>query len=153
MPAWQRSTRWCWSTTAKPLAHNCWPWHNASPTSVRERFDVAMLEPEARIVCVRNHCGMNPNPTHATRSKRDAGPNNAARAAALMLASTVLFGLMAVAIRLASQSLHTFEVAFFRNFFGLDRRLAAAVAPRPVAARNGAPAALPGALPDRHLLA
>ena len=36
-----------------------------------------------------------------------------------MLASAVLFGLMAVAIRLASQSLHTFEVAFFRNFFGL----------------------------------
>jgi drug/metabolite transporter (DMT)-like permease len=41
------------------------------------------------------------------------------QAALLMLASTVLFGLMAVAIRLASQSLHTFEVAFFRNFFGL----------------------------------
>ncbi len=40
-------------------------------------------------------------------------------AAQLMLASAVLFGLMAVAIRLASQSLHTFEVAFFRNFFGL----------------------------------
>ena len=41
------------------------------------------------------------------------------RAAWLMLGSTVLFGLMAVAIRLASASLHTFEIAFFRNFFGL----------------------------------
>ncbi len=36
-----------------------------------------------------------------------------------MLGSTVLFGLMTIAIRLASQTLHTFEVAFFRNFFGL----------------------------------
>ncbi|MBO9717703.1 MAG: DMT family transporter [Pseudoxanthomonas sp.] len=36
-----------------------------------------------------------------------------------MLGSTLLFGLMAVAIRLASATLHTFEVAFFRNFFGL----------------------------------
>lgn len=41
------------------------------------------------------------------------------RGALLMLGSTVFFGCMAVAIRLASQSLHTFEIAFFRNFFGL----------------------------------
>lgn len=41
------------------------------------------------------------------------------RAALLMLGSTVFFGLMAVAIRLASQTLDTFEVAFFRNLFGL----------------------------------
>lgn len=41
------------------------------------------------------------------------------RAALLMLGSTVFFGLMAVAIRLASETLHTFEIAFFRNFFGL----------------------------------
>ena len=41
------------------------------------------------------------------------------RAAGLMLASTVLFGFMVVMIRLASASLHTFEIAFFRNFFGL----------------------------------
>ncbi|MEL1264815.1 DMT family transporter [Pseudoxanthomonas putridarboris] len=41
------------------------------------------------------------------------------RAALLMLGSTVLFALMVVAIRLASQTLHTFEIAFFRNFFGL----------------------------------
>jgi drug/metabolite transporter (DMT)-like permease len=36
-----------------------------------------------------------------------------------MLGSTLFFALMAVAIRLASQSLHTFEIAFFRNFFGV----------------------------------
>lgn len=41
------------------------------------------------------------------------------RAAMLMLGSTVFFALMAVAIRLASATLHTFEIAFFRNFFGL----------------------------------
>src|SRR5690606_21348281 len=41
------------------------------------------------------------------------------RAALLMLGSTALFGLMVVAIRLASDSLHTFQIAFFRNFFGL----------------------------------
>ncbi|WP_147651930.1 DMT family transporter [Vulcaniibacterium gelatinicum] len=41
------------------------------------------------------------------------------RAALLMLGSTVFFGLMAVAIRLASDTLHTFEIAFFRNLFGL----------------------------------
>ena len=42
-----------------------------------------------------------------------------AAAAALMLASTTFFGLMAVTIRLASASLPTFEIAFFRNAFGL----------------------------------
>jgi drug/metabolite transporter (DMT)-like permease len=36
-----------------------------------------------------------------------------------MLASTFVFGAMAVMIKLASVHLHTFEVAFFRNFFGL----------------------------------
>ena len=41
------------------------------------------------------------------------------RAALLMLGSTMFFGLMVVAIRLASSSLHAFEIAFFRNFFGL----------------------------------
>jgi drug/metabolite transporter (DMT)-like permease len=41
------------------------------------------------------------------------------RAALLMLGSTVFFGLMAVTIKLASATLHTFEIAFFRNFFGL----------------------------------
>jgi drug/metabolite transporter (DMT)-like permease len=36
-----------------------------------------------------------------------------------MLCSTMFFSLMAVTIRLASQTLETFEVAFFRNLFGL----------------------------------
>ncbi|TXH75115.1 MAG: DMT family transporter [Lysobacteraceae bacterium] len=36
-----------------------------------------------------------------------------------MLGSTVLFGWMAVVIRLASEQLHAFEIAFFRNLFGL----------------------------------
>ena len=35
-----------------------------------------------------------------------------------MVLSTVLFGLMAVCIRLASSQLHAFEIAFFRSFFG-----------------------------------
>lgn len=42
-----------------------------------------------------------------------------ARAALLMLGSTAFFALMTIAIRLASESLHTFQVAFFRNAFGL----------------------------------
>ena len=41
------------------------------------------------------------------------------RAVLLMTASTVIFGCMAVCIRLASEQLHPFEIAFFRNFFGL----------------------------------
>lgn len=41
------------------------------------------------------------------------------RAMLLMLASTVMFGSMAVTIRLASSQLHPFEIAFFRNLFGL----------------------------------
>ena len=40
------------------------------------------------------------------------------RAVGLMVASTILFGLMAVCIRLASAQLHAFEIAFFRVFFG-----------------------------------
>ena len=48
-----------------------------------------------------------------------AGTNPHSRAALLMFGSTVFFGLMAVAIKLASRSLHTFEIAFFRNFFGV----------------------------------
>ena len=41
------------------------------------------------------------------------------RAALLMLASTLFFGLMAITIRYASRSLPTFEIAFWRNTFGL----------------------------------
>ena len=36
-----------------------------------------------------------------------------------MLGSTGFFALMVITIRLASQSLHTFEIAFFRCFFGM----------------------------------
>jgi len=46
-------------------------------------------------------------------------PRNAhARAALLMLGSTLGFGLMAIFIRLASKDIPTWEVAFFRNAFG-----------------------------------
>ncbi|MFC3552441.1 DMT family transporter [Lysobacter cavernae] len=48
-----------------------------------------------------------------------AAPAHPLRAAGFMLGSTLSFGVMAIAIRLASESLHTFEIAFFRNFFGL----------------------------------
>ncbi len=47
-----------------------------------------------------------------------------------MLGSTLLFALMVVAIRLAAATLHTFEIAFFRNFFGL-------VAALPLLLRHG----------------
>ena len=57
-------------------------------------------------------------------------PSPHIRAALLMLGSACFFGLMAVAIRLASKSLHTFEIAFFRNFFGL-------VAALPLLLRHG----------------
>lgn len=52
------------------------------------------------------------------------------RAALLMFCSTLFFGLMVIAIRLASETLHTFEIAFFRNFFGL-------VAALPLLLRHG----------------
>ncbi|MBD9369062.1 DMT family transporter [Xanthomonas sp. XNM01] len=52
------------------------------------------------------------------------------RAALLMLGSTAFFAMMVIAIRLASESLHTFEVAFFRNLFGL-------VAALPLLLRHG----------------
>lgn len=48
-----------------------------------------------------------------------AAANQPLRAASLMLASTVSFGLMVISIRFGSQALHTFEIAFFRNVFGL----------------------------------
>lgn len=66
-------------------------------------------------------------------------PRTHLRAALLMLGSTVLFGLMTIAIRLASQTLHTFEVAFFRNFFGL-------IAVLPLLLRHG-----PSLLRTQHL--
>lgn len=41
------------------------------------------------------------------------------KAAGLMLGSALCFGLMVISIRLASEQLHAFEIAFFRCFFGL----------------------------------
>lgn len=41
------------------------------------------------------------------------------RAALMMTLSAMLFGCMALTIRLASTQLHPFEIAFFRNLFGL----------------------------------
>ena len=43
----------------------------------------------------------------------------ALRATLLMTASAVMFGVMAVVIRLASEHMHAFEIGFFRSFFGL----------------------------------
>src|SRR3546814_14614726 len=42
-----------------------------------------------------------------------------ARAALLMLGSTLFFGAMAVTLRLASGTLSTYVIPFFRTFFGL----------------------------------
>ncbi len=57
------------------------------------------------------------------RATGAAAPVDAARdlwrGIGFMVASSVMFGLMAVVIRLASKQLHAFEIAFFRNFFGL----------------------------------
>ena len=41
------------------------------------------------------------------------------RGVALMLGSVLCFALMAISIRLASEQLHAFQIAFFRNLFGL----------------------------------
>ena len=70
----------------------------------------------------------------------NAAPRNVhARAALLMLGSTLGFGLMAIFIRLASKTIPTWEVAFFRNAFGFLTLLPMLVLPvlhhpRPVAA-------------------
>jgi drug/metabolite transporter (DMT)-like permease len=42
-----------------------------------------------------------------------------ARAALLMLGSTLFFGAMAIMIRIASDTMSTYQIAFFRNLFGL----------------------------------
>lgn len=54
------------------------------------------------------------------------------RAALLMLVSTLFFGLMAITIRYASRTLPAFEIAFWRNAFGLTALL-------PLLLRSGAP--------------
>jgi drug/metabolite transporter (DMT)-like permease len=71
------------------------------------------------------------------------------RAAVLMLASTAGFGLMAVCIRLSSATEPVFEVAFFRNLFGLLALLPVLFWP---AIRSGQPiAALRQTLRTRQL--
>lgn len=52
------------------------------------------------------------------------------RAIVLMIASGCCFGVMAILIRYASHSLHAFEIAFFRSFFG-------ALATLPLLMRHG----------------
>jgi len=52
------------------------------------------------------------------------------RAVLLMVASACSFGLMAILIRYASKSLHSFEIAFFRSLFG-------ALATAPLLIRHG----------------
>ena len=56
-----------------------------------------------------------------------------------MLGSTVFFAFMVITIRLASETLHTFQVAFFRCFFGM-------LATAPLVYRHG-----PGLLRTRQL--
>ena len=75
----------------------------------------------------------------------NAGASRFVRAAMLMLASTLFFGLMAIVIRLASRSLPTFEIAFFRNTFGLLALL-------PLLYRGGRPAVLRTRQLPRYLL-
>jgi drug/metabolite transporter (DMT)-like permease len=65
----------------------------------------------------------------AGASAPDAGAQ-LTRAVVYMVGSALLFGVMAVMIRLASSELHAFEIAFFRNFFGL-------VAALPILYRHG----------------
>ncbi|MFT3756008.1 MAG: DMT family transporter [Pseudoxanthomonas sp.] len=77
------------------------------------------------------------NPQPATK-------NQHLRAAGLMLASTLAFGLMAITIRYASATIPTTEVAFFRNFFGLMALL-------PLLLRHGSPLPRTRHLP-RYLL-
>lgn len=60
------------------------------------------------------------------------GHSATVRAALLMLASTLFFGMMAITIRYASRTVPTFEIAFFRNAFGLLALL-------PLLVRSGAP--------------
>jgi len=49
----------------------------------------------------------------------EAEAKNLQQAVLLMLGSAVLFSMMVITIRLASSELHPFQIAFFRNFFGL----------------------------------
>src|SRR3989339_2241040 len=93
---------------AMPPARSCWNWRATSPPRCRT--------------------GSAWRWNRSRGSSAHAGKNDIAapvpmtvhtRAALLMLGSTAFFAFMVIAIRLASETLHTFEIAFFRNFFGL----------------------------------
>ncbi len=60
-----------------------------------------------------------PDIPSATGNSPTAVATSLTRAVLLMVGSAVLFALMAITIRLASSELHAFQIAFFRNLFGL----------------------------------
>ena len=62
-------------------------------------------------------------------------PAHPMRAAGFMLASTVSFGLMAIVIRLASQTLHTFEIACANGKWLIDQN-PASIEQMPIAQRT-----------------
>src|SRR5687768_4593622 len=140
MPAFPTSTPWCWSTTAAPVARTCSGRPALSPhrcrraSACRSNPNRASSVTRGEYVPVRAegsgakhreveaHGAQMPfdfAPSALRSGPRESFMTSHARAALLMLGSTVFFGLMAVTIRLASESLDTFEVAFFRNLFGL----------------------------------
>lgn len=55
---------------------------------------------------------------HAARARFRAFPAPV-RGALLMTGTAICFAIMAILIRLASRQIHAFEIAFFRNLFGL----------------------------------
>lgn len=60
-----------------------------------------------------------PSTSSATVIPPEDAPADVGKAVILMLISTAFFAIMTLTIRLATETLHPFEVAFFRNFFGL----------------------------------
>lgn len=71
-----------------------------------------------------------PSSVNVPAAASPAAPALPPRAVAMMVASTLCFGTMAVLIRIASKQLHPFEIAFLRSFFG-------ALAALPLLLRNG----------------
>ena len=59
-----------------------------------------------------------PKPARSFAADRLLPRDDLPRAVVLMVASAILFGIMAITIRYASKQLHAFEIAFFRNLFG-----------------------------------
>ena len=68
----------------------------------------------------RAACSSAPTPAAVSPPKGSMdGIDPQSTAVLLMVASAVFFGFMSITIRYASHQLHPFEVAFFRNVFGL----------------------------------